>query len=169
MKKKDREYGLIKRLVFAFMRITQINSISNWMAGRLWLRPAFYCLVAVAVVGLATLTDQFFPRNVWFEVSQKAIKDLLSIIASSMLAVAIFSVSVMNSSYASAINASTPRAVDIVIADTIDEFVSQAEQMVENYSYTNQIGKNARKTIASNYDNKFIVNNLVQFFKQLTA
>jgi glycosyltransferase involved in cell wall biosynthesis len=58
---------------------------------------------------------------------------------------------------------------DIVIADTIDEFVSQAEQMVENYSYTNQIGKNARKTIASNYDNKFIVNNLVQFFKQLTA
>lgn len=87
------------------------------MSGRLWLRPAFYCLAAVAVVGLATLTDQILPGDVWFEVSQQAIKDLLSIIASSMLAVAIFAVSVMNSSYASAINASTPRAFDIVIAD----------------------------------------------------
>lgn len=117
MRKKEREYGLIKRLVFAFMRITQIASISSWLSGRLWLRPALYCLAAVGVVGLATLTDQFFPESVWFEVSQKAIKDLLSIIASSMLAVAIFSVSVMNSSYASAINASTPRAFEIVIAD----------------------------------------------------
>ena len=56
---------------------------------------------------------------------------------------------------------------DIVIADTEDEFVSQIEKMVENSGYTNQIGKNARKTIASYYDNKVIVNNLVQFFKQL--
>ena len=112
-----REFGFVKRFAAKFMRLTQLDAIWTWLSGRLWLRPAFFCLVAVAVVGLATLTDRILPGDVWFEVSQQAIKDLLSIIASTMLAVAIFSVSVMNSSYASAINSTTPRAFEIVVAD----------------------------------------------------
>ncbi len=90
----------------------------RWLTGRLWIRPALYVVLAVAAVALATLTDRMVDRlPFFFPVPRSVIENLLSIIASSMLAVTIFAVSVMNAAFSSAIGATTPRAFEIVIAD----------------------------------------------------
>ncbi len=90
----------------------------RWLKGRLWVRPAIYCIVAIGTVTLATTTDSFFPEIGFLDVSVETIKSLLTIIASSMLAVATFAVSVMVSTYNAALRSTTPRAFEIVVSDT---------------------------------------------------
>jgi len=57
--------------------------------------------------------------------------------------------------------------VNIIIADTAKEFIEAIEQCLADNQYTTSIGEAAKKLVASSYDNKVIVNNLVEFFKQL--
>ncbi|RLQ87837.1 DUF2254 domain-containing protein [Notoacmeibacter ruber] len=99
------------------MRI-KLKRFWRWLKGRLWVRPAIYCILAVATVFVATTTDVFFPEIAFLDVSVETIENLLTIIASSMLAVATFAVSVMVSTYNAALNNTTPRAFDIVVSDT---------------------------------------------------
>ncbi len=89
----------------------------QWLKRRLWIRPALYCLGALSILWLAGVADRFLQDGALFKVSGDTIKDLLGIIASSMLAVTIFAVSVMNAAYSSAINATTPRAFEVMVAD----------------------------------------------------
>lgn len=97
--------------------IAQIRRVVRWFAQRLWLRPAIYGAAAVTVVVFASLTDRFFGGFTVIEIAPSVVETLLSIIATSMLSVTIFAVSVMNSAYSAAIGATTPRAFDIIIAD----------------------------------------------------
>lgn len=90
----------------------------RWLKGRLWVRPAIYCIIAVATVTIATTTDTFIPEIAFLDVSVETIESLLTIIASSMLAVATFAVSVMVSTYNAALSNTTPRAFEIVVSDT---------------------------------------------------
>ncbi|OXS99119.1 hypothetical protein B7H23_13015 [Notoacmeibacter marinus] len=99
------------------MRI-RLKRFWRWLKGRLWVRPAIYCLVAIATVTIATTTDTFIPEIAFLDVSVETIESLLTIIASSMLAVATFAVSVMVSTYNAALGRTTPRAFEIVVSDT---------------------------------------------------
>ncbi len=96
----------------------QFKEIWRLISRSLWIRPALYCIAATGVVWLATISDNILGRFYFYDVSQETIADLLGIIASSMLAVTIFAVSVMNAAYASAIRATTPRAFEIMVADS---------------------------------------------------
>lgn len=93
------------------------KAVWRWLGERLWVRPAIYAVAAAAVVGLASLTDRVVGEFPLVSVPRAVVENLLSLIASSMLAVTIFAVSVMNSAFASAIGATTPRAFEIVVAD----------------------------------------------------
>lgn len=88
---------------------------------RLWAKPLLYCLMAVAVSFLARVADYWTFWDVLPEITPDTIETLLTIISSSMLAVATFAVGSMLTSYGSASRAATPRAFALVLADDVSQ------------------------------------------------
>jgi uncharacterized membrane protein len=89
----------------------------NRLHERLWVKPLTFCLLSIAGTFVAEAADRtglpFLPPSV----SNDSLTTVLSIMASSMLVIAIFSVSSMVSAYASASSTATPRSFPLVIAD----------------------------------------------------
>jgi glycosyltransferase involved in cell wall biosynthesis len=56
---------------------------------------------------------------------------------------------------------------DILIANTPKEFIEEINKLEKNNLLINQIGENAKKLIVDCYDNKKIINNLIQFYKSV--
>lgn len=88
---------------------------------RLWARPLAVCLVSIAAVFFASLADRLPPSVPMPRIGQDGLESLLTIQASSMLAVATFTVASMVSAYASASNGATPRAFSLVLADDVSQ------------------------------------------------
>lgn len=88
---------------------------------RLWAKPLLYCLFAMGASVLALASDYFASDLKLPEISPDTIESLLTIISSSMLAVATFAVGSMVSSYASASASGTPRAFALVLADDVSK------------------------------------------------
>jgi len=96
-----------KRLAFHATRLRE----------RLWTKPLVYCLAAVLAAFVARLADAVAVSLPIPTVSPETIEKLLTIISSTMLAVATFAVGSMVSAYASASRTATPRAFAVVLAD----------------------------------------------------
>jgi uncharacterized membrane protein len=80
-------------------------------------KPLVVCLLSIGAAFVARLADdtdlaQYVPR-----IAAESVESLLSIMASSMLVIATFSVASMVSAYASASNTATPRSFALVVAD----------------------------------------------------
>ena len=58
---------------------------------------------------------------------------------------------------------------NIIIANTAKEFIDSITYCLSDEQILKKIELNAFKMVAANYDNKVIVNNLVQFFKQIIS
>ncbi|QDL93677.1 DUF2254 domain-containing protein [Paroceanicella profunda] len=84
---------------------------------RLWVRAALLALLGVAAALLATLAEQVLPWDMPFTVEANAVDRILDILASSMLAVTTFSLSVMVSAYGAATSNVTPRATRLLVQD----------------------------------------------------
>jgi uncharacterized membrane protein len=84
---------------------------------QLWVRAASYGLVSIATALVAALLGPYLPLDKVHWLGADAVKDLLTIMASSMLAVATFSLSVMVSAFAAASSSATPRASTLLIED----------------------------------------------------
>ena len=56
---------------------------------------------------------------------------------------------------------------NILIANTPEEFVDQIEKCIKSKKLCETIGFNARKLIEKKYDNKKIIQNLVDFYKEI--
>jgi glycosyltransferase involved in cell wall biosynthesis len=56
---------------------------------------------------------------------------------------------------------------DILIANSPKEFIEEINKLEKNNLLINQIGENAKKLIVDCYDNKKIINNLIQFYKSV--
>ena len=95
-----------------------IMSLKAYLAERLWLRPAAFGIMAVLTVIVAIGVDRWIKLPFDFSIREQTIRSLLTIMASAMLTVATFSVSVMLAAYVAAISASTPRAFSIVVSDS---------------------------------------------------
>lgn len=95
----------------------------QWLISRLrkmlWVRVSLFALAGVAAAALASLTSRFFPGSLPFDISADAIDSLLSIIASSMLAVTTFSVGALTSAYGSATSNGTARATQLLTQDRV--------------------------------------------------
>lgn len=83
----------------------------------LWWRPAVWSAAAVLAAFGAALADVWVPADWQPPLKIEIVDDLLRIMASTMLAVSTFALSVLASAYASAANAGTPRATRLVVAD----------------------------------------------------
>ena len=88
---------------------------------RLWAKPLLYCLMAVVGAFMARIADFWFIGAILPEITPDTIQTLLTIISSSMLAVATFAVGSMLSAYSSASTAATPRAFALVLADDVSQ------------------------------------------------
>jgi uncharacterized membrane protein len=83
----------------------------------LWWRPAVWSAAAVLTAVGSALADVFVPADWLPAVPAAVVDDLLHIMASSMLVVSTFALSVLASAYASASSAGTPRATRLVVAE----------------------------------------------------
>ncbi|WP_158275490.1 DUF2254 domain-containing protein [Maritimibacter sp. 55A14] len=88
---------------------------------RLWFRPAFYCTLAVLLVGVAYISDGLGDMPGIPGVTAGTIEKLLTVISSTMLAVATFAVSSMLAAYSAATTNTSPRTFKLVLADDISQ------------------------------------------------
>ncbi|HEX2146763.1 MAG TPA: DUF2254 domain-containing protein [Pseudorhizobium sp.] len=84
---------------------------------RLWVRATLYCLVGIAVAVAAILADPYMPSDLPRKVGADAVDSILSIIASSMLAVTTFSMTTLVSATTAASSSTTPRATSLLLED----------------------------------------------------
>ncbi len=101
----------IDRLIFFLNRLRE----------HLWVRPLVVCLVSIAGVFALKFADRTPLRGIAPDISMESIEILLSIMASSMLVVATFTVGSMVAAYASTSNTATPRSFRLVIADDVSQ------------------------------------------------
>lgn len=88
---------------------------------RLWAKPLLYCAIAVGASFVAQAADYWSIGSLLPDIAPDTIQTLLTIISSSMLAVATFAVGSMLASYASASGSATPRAFALVLADDVSQ------------------------------------------------
>lgn len=124
----------------------KIQFFLNHLQEQLWVKPLLVCLFSILIVYLAKVMDytdihQFLPN-----ISVDSIKPLLSIISTSMLVIATFSVASMLAGYTSASNSATPRSFPLVIGDDVSQnalsvfigafiFSVVARIAIENFTY----------------------------------
>ncbi|MGP1629994.1 MAG: DUF2254 domain-containing protein [Giesbergeria sp.] len=88
---------------------------------RLWVKPLFIGLVSVLAVFVAKLSDQLEESDLVPVITTDSMQTLLSVMAASMLPIAMFAVASMVSAYSSASSTATPRSFPLVIADDVSQ------------------------------------------------
>jgi len=85
---------------------------------RIWVRATLFSLLAVAAALLGIAVSPYIPADLPTKIGAEAVDHILGIIASSMLTVTTFSLSVMVSAYSAATSNVTPRATRLVMEDS---------------------------------------------------
>lgn len=83
----------------------------------IWFRPALYALASVFTIGLTPVAAIFIPDRWVGWINDGAIERTLEILASSLLAVAIFALATMFQAFQAAAQAATPRARPLMTQD----------------------------------------------------
>lgn len=85
---------------------------------KVWLRITLFGLAGVLTAVAGIFLAPFVPEAWTFSIGAKAIDSILNVLASSMLAVTVFSVSTIIGAYGSAGSNVTPRAISLLVEDT---------------------------------------------------
>lgn len=83
----------------------------------LWVTPTLGAVAAVFFAFAARIFNVWLPSDILPKIELDTLKGLLDVIASSMLAVSTFSLSIMVSAFSSAASSATPRATELVMGD----------------------------------------------------
>lgn len=83
---------------------------------KLWIKSAGFALAGILLTAVGMALDRHLPAALFTEVDPNAARSILNILASSMLAVTTFSLSIMVAAFSGASNVS-PRATDLLMAD----------------------------------------------------
>ena len=86
---------------------------------QIWVRAALFSVAAVAIVLLAAIVGPYIPYNLNLTLAAGSVDHILDILASSMLAVTTFSLSIMVSAYSAATSNVTPRSTKLLLADPV--------------------------------------------------
>lgn len=97
--------------------VSRLRFLGNRISERLWVKPLAMCLLSIAAAFMARAADYTDLGRFVPDITSQSVNTLLSVMASSMLVIATFSVASMVSAYASASNTATPRSFYLVIAD----------------------------------------------------
>jgi len=85
----------------------------------IWVRASLFSVAAVVVVLLAAIVGPYIPYNLSLTLAAGSVDHILIILASSMLAVTTFSLSIMVSAYSAATSNVTPRSTNLLLADPV--------------------------------------------------
>ena len=99
------------------MRLSALRLFALRLYRSIWFLPSAYAAASVLVLALAPVFGELMPRGAERLLTAEALETILSILASSMLAVAIFSLGTMVSSLEAAASAATPRARVLLTQD----------------------------------------------------
>lgn len=102
---------------------TRIAFLLRHYARKLWVRAAAFAVLGVAIVPLARILGPMLPGDLEALTGARSVQGILDILASSMLAVTTFSLSIMVSAYAGATGSVTPRAVTLLLQDRTSQTV----------------------------------------------
>ena len=91
--------------------------IFKQLTRRLWLRAGLIGLLGILTAILAAVVEPYIPWHLPGAMGSDSIDSILTIIASSMLSVTTFSLSVMTSAYGAATSNVTPRATRLLMED----------------------------------------------------
>ena len=87
-------------------------------AGRqLWLRVAAYSVLGLVTALVAVVFRRWVPEDLALKIGTDAVDQVLSILASSMLAVATFSLATLVTAYTAVAALATPRAAKLLVSD----------------------------------------------------
>ncbi|WP_006787064.1 DUF2254 domain-containing protein [Thiorhodospira sibirica] len=90
---------------------------------KVWVRVVGYAIVAVLIAILAQWLSPWMPETLQEVISMEAVNQVLNILASSMLAVTTFSLSISVSAFAAAAGNATPRATELLQEDRTTQYV----------------------------------------------
>ena len=88
---------------------------------RIWFRASLFSIAAVLTALLAAWIAPFIPYELSLRVGGKAVDNILTILASSMLAVTTFALSASVTAYSAATSTVTPRATQLLVDDTFTQ------------------------------------------------
>lgn len=88
---------------------------------KLWFRATLYCSMALMAVLAARVFEPLIPADLPQKVGAQAVDQILNIMASSLLTVTIFSLTIMVSATAAASSSATPRVTKLLVEDTITQ------------------------------------------------
>lgn len=103
--------------------------ISRWrwalklLTRRLWFRAGIYGVGALVAALIAAFASPLVPKSVSDVFGADSVGDILKILASSMLAVATFSLGTMVSAFAAVASTATPRASKLLVEDSTSQNV----------------------------------------------
>ncbi|WP_022960918.1 DUF2254 domain-containing protein [Halopseudomonas pelagia] len=103
--------------------------ISKWqwvlaqLTRMLWVRASLFALLAMVAALLAAAAERVMPEGLPVSIGADSVETILNILASSMLTVTTFSLTVMVSAYAAATTSVTPRAIRLLMQDTTTQNV----------------------------------------------
>jgi len=103
--------------------------VSKWQwllhqLGRtLWVRASLFAVLAVVTALAAIAVEDLLPEKLPVSITREDVEHILDILATSMLAVTTFSLSVMVSAYSAATSSVTPRAARLLQQDTTTQNV----------------------------------------------
>lgn len=92
-------------------------------ARKLWLRASVMALIGVFTAAAGIVFAPYVPDAWTIKIGAQAIDGILNVLASSMLAVTVFSVSTMVTAYGAATNNVTPRATKLLMEDNTSQNV----------------------------------------------
>jgi uncharacterized membrane protein len=90
---------------------------------KLWLRVSAMALIGVATAVAGIVFAPYVPDKWTIKIGAQAIDGILNVLASSMLAVTVFSLSTMVAAYGAATNNVTPRATKLLMEDNTSQNV----------------------------------------------
>ncbi|MGY0627339.1 MAG: DUF2254 domain-containing protein [Paraglaciecola chathamensis] len=105
----------------SLISLDRLRFLFNRFSERLWVRPLAVCFLSIAAVFAAKFIDGSAVANQMPSIARDSVETLLSLLASSMLVIATFSVGSMVSAYAAASSSATPRAFSLVVADDVSQ------------------------------------------------
>jgi uncharacterized membrane protein len=97
--------------------------ILSQLTRTLWVRASLFAVLAIITALIAIPLERYFELTLGFEIEADSVKSILNILASSMLAVTTFSLSIMVSAYSAASSTVSPRATKLVQQDSTTQNV----------------------------------------------
>jgi uncharacterized membrane protein len=98
--------------------MTRLRWLIIDLARRLWVRSTLFALAGIVSAVAGIVLERWIPATWSVRIGAESIGNVLQIMASSMLAVATFSLATMVSAYAGASTATTPRVTELLIRDS---------------------------------------------------